>query len=97
MRTQNTNTIQILNTCKNETGVGVEVACGKVAAHVYFDEWGVNICQKNASHHAWKRFGNYFRDLDEALNHYRSDAMRKIIFVAAAYCNEANSNKAAAK
>lgn len=91
MKTQNQQTTQILNTFKSETGVGIEVACGKVTAHVYFDKWGVNVCQKNASHRVWKRLGNFFRDLDEALNHYRSDAMRKIIFAAAAQRDAVNA------
>jgi hypothetical protein len=85
MKTQNTNTTQILNTFKCETGVGMEIACGKISAYVYFNKWGIDICQNNASHRAWKGMGKFYRSLDEALNHYRSDAMRKILFVAAAH------------
>lgn len=82
---KNNHTPQIINTSKNETGLGMEISCGKISAYVYFNKWGIDVCQNNASHRAWKGIGKFYRSLDEALNHYRSDAMRKILFAAAAH------------
>jgi hypothetical protein len=80
-------TPQIIKTSKNETGLGMEISCGKISAYVYFNKWGIDIVQNNASHRssAYKGIGKFYRGLDEALNHYRSDAMRKILFAAAAH------------
>jgi hypothetical protein len=43
----------------------------------------VNVLCKNSSHRAYRGSGNYFRDLSHALEHYKSDAMKKIIMIAA--------------
>jgi len=68
---------------KTESAVYVEASCGKVSALVAFYSHGVRVCQHNASNRVWKGFGKLYSSIDEALNSYKSDAMRTIIFAAA--------------
>lgn len=78
------NPITITSLKKTEHGIYVEASCGKISALIAFYSYGVQVCQHNASNRVWKGFGKLYADIDEALKSYKSDAMRKILFAAAA-------------
>jgi hypothetical protein len=61
-----------------------EVTCGKTSVTIGFMSYGVHVCYNNASHRAYRGAGKMFRNIDEVLNNYKSEAMRKIIFATAA-------------
>ncbi len=52
---------------------------GKIEAGIFISSIGVNVCQNNASHRAWKKQGRRFKNLFQAREAYKSDSMRCII------------------
>lgn len=86
MQTNNTKNIEVIITNKME-GKNFrifEATCGKTSATIGFMSYGVHVCYNNASSRAWRGAGKMFRNIDEVLNNYKSEAMRKIIFATAA-------------
>ncbi len=52
---------------------------GKIEAGIFISPIGVNVCQKNASHRAWRGQGRRFENLFQARDAYKSDSMKLII------------------
>lgn len=52
---------------------------GKVKAGVFISPIGVNVCQHNASHRAWKGQGRRFTSLFQARDAYKSAPMQTIL------------------
>jgi hypothetical protein len=78
-------TTEILSREVQDMGVSVDVRHGKTRAVVtVFDDGDIWVTGENASHRAWKGSGKCFADVEQALNHYRSDATRAVISAAAA-------------
>ena len=58
-----------------------ELSCGKKVAKISFDKGceHITVCCKNASHAAWKGFGNSFGSFDDAVEKYKSEEMKTMI------------------
>lgn len=53
--------------------------CGKVKMSVSINSKYVQAVVHNASNAAWKGFGKFYRDLDEATKNYRSTEARAML------------------
>lgn len=55
--------------------------CGKITAHVsHHDDGRVGVCVLNASHRAWKRMGKFFASFELAVESYKSESVRQILW-----------------
>ena len=74
-------TILINDKTRGDNVTYFNATCGKTSAHVsIYTDGRVGVCVLNASHRAWKRMGKYFASLDLALQNYKSEAVRQILF-----------------
>lgn len=69
-----------------ESGLYVEVVCGNTSAAIAIYADSVRVICSNASHKAWRGFGRSFPSVAEAVNAYKSPAMKAAI-LAADYLN----------
>lgn len=60
----------------------IELTNGKKDCSVSFSSRGVQVCCKNASHAAWGGFGRQFGSFADAVDGYKSSAMKAMIEVA---------------
>lgn len=79
---------QITEVIKDEHGVYVDAAAGKISATVAIfkgemSNLGVQVTCKNASHRVWRGAGKFFSSINEALENYKSPEMKAIINAAA--------------
>jgi hypothetical protein len=61
---------------RTEHGTYVQTTCENTNALVAIYPRGLQICCQNAAHKVWRKSGRHFRDLAEALQHYKSAEMR---------------------
>lgn len=92
--TNETNAVQITETIRSEIASYFTATCGKTTATVVVDTDkaaypGIRVIVANASHRVWRGSGKFFRTTEEALNAYKSDAVRAIIFACAGAASKA--------
>jgi hypothetical protein len=77
--------MQVIITKKVSTDSGFfcELSCGKQSCEIWVSADHVMVCNKNASHRAWGGIGKRFDSLADALNGYKSSAMKAMIQTAA--------------
>jgi hypothetical protein len=78
----------ITEVLKSEIATYVTATCDKTTATVVIDKPAaayprVQVICQNASHRVWRRSGRFFANTEEALNGYKSGAMKAIIMAAA--------------
>ena len=57
----------------------VEATCGKTSATLVVTPVAIHVCVNNANHRAWRGLGKTFETFDQALENYKSSAMKQII------------------
>lgn len=52
----------------------------------------VNVIVNNASHKVWRKFGKQFNTIDEAINHYKTAAIKSMLQFVKEHVNEKDSH-----
>ena len=68
----------------NSAGKLVVLSCGKTSAEIWFAKDHLFVCCQNASHRAWRGIGKRFDTVAQAMDAYKSSAMKTMIQTAAA-------------
>ena len=77
---------------ESEYGTYITASTGKKSAFITVSKDGsLQVCCKNASHRAWNGFGRYFENVEDALNGYKSGAMKALIQMAVDLSNDTNT------
>lgn len=62
-----------------EAGKLVQLSCGKTSAEIWIGKDHMFVCCKNASHRVWRGLGKRFDTVAQALDAYKSSAMKSMI------------------
>lgn len=78
-------TVVITDTTNSAYAKSATFTCDKTAAYVSIGNDGrVNVCCRNASNRVWRGMGQFFSNMSEAMDAYKSSAMKAILSAAQA-------------